>query len=225
MEYIALFERDKWIACNGIRYDLTGKSVNLVYPMCRLMLDAGLPDGAVQFYDDRGVHCMTVHSFHALCATKVTDKPEQFTATKQPVPIPRAWYDALTAVLSGGKDVLAKVRPSTVSAFRTLGYVDDSGDVTEDGLDAMAQRETLCPASEAPDAEPEIQLPKFITPKQREAFEIVHAGETDKWEVLHGKTTNTMIREGWVEMDGSRPVLTAKGLHVARTFEIIQDAA
>lgn len=55
------------IEAYGIRIDAQPSSCgdsDLVGPLCRALVDAGLPDGRLDLYDDRGMHCLIVRSIH-----------------------------------------------------------------------------------------------------------------------------------------------------------------
>lgn len=51
----------------GFGGDYTASCADPYFQICRLMTDAGEPDGPAVFVDERGMACMTVRSFHS-CA-------------------------------------------------------------------------------------------------------------------------------------------------------------
>ena len=56
-----------WIEANGIRIGAEPSSrgdSDLVGPLCRALVDAGVPDARLDLYDDRGMHCLIVRSIH-----------------------------------------------------------------------------------------------------------------------------------------------------------------
>lgn len=65
IEYTVHFNRVSRVASSG---DFTATGEDAQFDIARMITDAGLPDGSVTFYDERGTPCMTSMSVHAAAA-------------------------------------------------------------------------------------------------------------------------------------------------------------
>lgn len=244
---------DGWSECDGIRYEQKGRAKELVYPLCRALVNAGHPDGKLELFDERGMHCMTVASIHkgaTLCISEgdngihtvkwIPFDERGNMASLAPTYISQDWYDALSRIISEGKPVFDALHGKTRNAFVDREYVlvlDDQIEVMDAGLEAMAEFEAAKAAGKIKAAEAvtetedtaeiahksdDVDLPYLVTTKQREAFQIAQRGDATAWNALHGKTSNFMLRQGWVKLNGDKPVVTEAGMKVATAFEILK---
>lgn len=53
--------REGWSECAGYRVP-AGRNGDSVFPLCRVLVGAGVPDQPLEFFDERGRHCFTVDS-------------------------------------------------------------------------------------------------------------------------------------------------------------------
>lgn len=73
----------------------------------------------------------------------------------------------------------------------------------------------------APASTTAASAPGNISPRQREAFEIVRRAP-EKWLDIHGRTRNYMVDTGWVQVSKSgQPRLTREGARVAKSEGLI----
>ena len=53
-----------WAECDGTRYTAAHKDSPTLFPLCRLLVEAGHAEGSLRIFDERGVHCVTVQSIY-----------------------------------------------------------------------------------------------------------------------------------------------------------------
>ena len=238
--YMANFNRkENWAECSGIRF--TGERMgDTFYPLCRLLVAAGHEDDSLKLVDERGMHCMTIHSIHRGATRMIVENNSTTLRTVkyvennfdysnlQPVVVndnlilTKIVYEYLQQVLDGkwsrlhGKTQNSLLRKELVMVNGRKTVLTDKGEAE------VAAYEVAHPPKKAKEEkEPRVSHAKVIvTPSQAKALEIVKKNMYAEWLELHGKTTNTVVREGWVKLvpsaDGTteRPVLTEIGQRV-----------
>jgi hypothetical protein len=204
-----------WSEVGSIRATATKSGSETVWELCRQLLDAGHPDAALRMYDERGMHCYTIGSFHkaARRALRVSDT------------IPTATYIGLRYVLI---EAWPAVHQKTKEALQNREYVEIEGDfaiLTDAGITAMNAYETvhgapevLPPAAVRDKATAVVKEPRqkrvYLTKRQVEGFTIA-TKQPYKWEiVVPTKTRKLMVDAGWVIIIKGDPTLTDEGQRV-----------
>ena len=200
--------KDEWAECDGVRYTSPAGGGNL-FPLCRLLFEAGHEDGSIDMYDERGMHCITISSIHG-CAKKLIAAENRIA---NPVveraalgPMTSAIYNFLVAISNGEWNNL---HGRTRGAMVRNSYTDLDGVLTEKAIHGMA----AFAAEHAPKTEPNTD-PKIVTPQQALALRLIQAGKIAEFHNLNGKTKNCVVRYGWVKLVDERPVLTEIGQQV-----------
>jgi hypothetical protein len=62
--------KENWAECDGVRFVSKQDGSDTIYTLCRSLVEAGHEDGSMQLFDERGMHCLTIHSIHR-AATKM----------------------------------------------------------------------------------------------------------------------------------------------------------
>lgn len=200
--------KDEWAECDGVRYTSPAGGEN-IFPLCRLLFEAGHADGSVDMYDERGMHCLTINTIHG--AAKKLINAENRAANPQVAqaalgPMTSTIYNFLVAISDGEWNNL---HGRTRGAMVRNGYTGLDGVFTEKAVHDMA----AFAAEHAPKAEPNTD-PKIVTPQQALALRLIQAGKIVEFRNLNGKTKNCVVRYGWVKLVDERPVLTEIGQQV-----------
>ncbi len=186
--------QDAWVRCSGIKIEFRIGWENGIAMLCRMLQRAGYPDGDMLLTEvgvknsPEGIR-QYFESIYKQAQQSIHDTPV-------PSLISAVLYKALCQISNGAPWKNSQYK----TALLAREFVDDDGRLLPAGKEAV----TAFEATEMSAANSAI-----VSPGQKDALRIlIQGGKTDDF---HGRTINSMIREGWVEYNGDKLVATLRG--------------